>query len=194
MEFDEIIRERHSTREFSNKKPDWRDVLMALDATQHVPLANNFNHLKYVIIEDRDVIDKIAGYSQQSWISQVHMLVVVCSEERHLEGLYGERGRVYSRQQSGAAIQTFLLKLTELGLQSCWVGAYDDEKIRNMIRAPPNITIEAIIPIGYENKVKFGKTRANKRELTRSIYWEVWERGRRAPIFFEAPKNRDPWK
>ena len=47
--------------------------------------------------------------------------------------MHGERGRIYARQQAGAAINTLLLKLTDLGLQSCWVGSYDDEKIRELL-------------------------------------------------------------
>jgi nitroreductase/predicted transcriptional regulator len=191
--FDNILERRHSTREFSDKKPDWRDVVIALDSAQKIPLANNFNNLKYVLVEDRDTIDAMADAAQQPWIRDVHMVVVVGGDETHLEKHYGERGRIYSKQQSGAAIMAFLLKLTELGLDSCWVGAYDDDKIRSLIRAPGNITIEAIIPIGHEKKARFEK-KARKRELTRSIYWEVWERGRRAPIFMEPAMRKDPWR
>ena len=105
---------------------------------------------------------------------------MVCSDDTHLENLYGERGRVYSRQQAGAAIQTFLLKLVDLGLSACWVGSYSDKLIRELLKIPEDIQVEAIIPVGYE-KGRIG--RRKKKELENSLRWELWNVKRRLTRF-----------
>lgn len=182
MEFDSVIRKRHSVRSYTNKKANWRAAMEAIDSSIKGPFAGNMNHLKFLIIERPETIKKIAGFAQQTWITEAQILVIVCSNDAFLEKQYGERGRVYSRQQAGAAILTFILKLVDLGIDSCWVGAYSDELIKQLLKIPENIQIEAIIPIGYENPKKI-KKKSKKLSLERSIYWEEWKKIRRPTIF-----------
>ena len=149
MDFDSVIEKRASARSFKSKKASWKDILEAIDAAIKAPSAGKMHHLKFVIIEEQEKIEKIAEFTDQLWISESGILVVVCSDDTHLENQYGERGRVYSRQAAGAAIENFLLKITDLGLSACWVGSYTDELIKQLLKIPAHIQIEAIIPIGY---------------------------------------------
>ncbi len=180
MEFDKVVYSRKSVRSFKDKKASWKDVLEAVDAANQSPFAGNHNHIKFLIIENRENIEKIAEYAEQFWINESGIVVVVCSDDTHLENLYGERGRVYSRQQAGAAIQTFLLKLVDLGLSACWVGSYSDKLIRELLKIPEDIQVEAIIPVGYE-KGRIG--RRKKKELENSLRWELWNVKRRLTRF-----------
>ena len=118
-------------------------------------------------------------------------MIVVCSDDTHLEDLYGERGRIYSRQQAGAAIQTLLLALTDLGISSCWVGAYTDEFVKQKLKIPQHINIEAIIPVGYEKKMP-GDEKKKKKELESVLYWEEWKNSRRATLFEESKEDYNP--
>src|SRR3989344_4790062 len=119
MEFDSVVRKRHSVRSFKSKAPSWRDVLEAVDSALQVPTSGGHYHIKFLFVENPETIKKISKLAEQSWIAESKFLAVVCSNDTPLEDLYGERGRVYSRQQAGAAIQTFLLKLVDLGLSAC---------------------------------------------------------------------------
>ncbi len=187
MEFNAIIKKRKSVKAFISKKPSWKFILDAIEAANQNPFAGNHNNLKFLIIEEKETINRIAKLAEQTWISESNILVLVCSDETHLENIYGERGRVYSRQQAGAAIQTLLLKLVDLGLSACWVGSYKDEIIKEILKIPQHIQIEAIIPIGYENK-KAQSKKPGKKELENTIFWEKWENERRPPLFKE-PKD-----
>ena len=63
--------------------------------------------------------------------------------------MYGERGEIYSHQQAGAAIQNMLLTATSLGIDSCWVGAFDEDMIKRVLGIQEYARPQAIIPIGY---------------------------------------------
>ncbi|MDP3881727.1 MAG: nitroreductase family protein [Nanoarchaeota archaeon] len=185
MEFDSVIKKRKSVRSFKNKKASWKDVLEAIDSANQGPFANSNNNLKFIIIEEPDTINKLADECDQLWMNKAGMLVVVTSEDKHLEKMFGERGRIYSRQQAGAAISTFLLKIIDMGLASCWVGSYDDHEIRRLLKIPEDRLIEAILPIGYE-KDKIEKKK--KKSLESTIFWEKWDCTKR-PEFFEEQKD-----
>lgn len=188
MEFDSVIKKRRSVRSFTSKKPSFKQILEAIDATLKNPFAGNHNNVKFVIIEDENTIKEITKHTHQSWIENSSLIVLICSNDTHLENLYGERGRVYSRQQAGAVVQTFLLKLVDLGLSACWVGAYTDEIIKQLLKIPQNIQIEAIIPVGHEKKGKTEK-KPKKQDLENVLFWEQWAQTKRPPIFQEPKDN-----
>ncbi len=186
MEFDKVIESRKSVRSFRSKKARWEDVIEAVDVARKSPFAGNQNHMKFIIIEKQETIDRIAELSNQLWINESGILVVVCSDDTHLENMYGERGRVYSRQQSGAAIENFLLKIADMGLSACWVGAYQDELIKQLLKIPEHMQIEAIIPVGYEKKKE---ERKEKKSLESVMFWEYWD-NRKRPSLFEEDKDQ----
>lgn len=185
MNIDALAKKRKSVRSFKSKKVSWKQILDAIDTALQGPFAGNHNNLNFLIIESKETIKQVASFCDQSWVVEASSLVLVLSDDTHLENIYGERGRVYSRQQAGAAIQTMLLKLTEIGLGSCWVGAYTDELIKQKLKIPQHIQIEAIIPVGYSND-KEGKK--PKRSLETVLSWEKWGQNRR-PTKHEEPEE-----
>jgi len=182
MDFDSVVKKRKSVRTFTGKKASWKDVLHAVDAAIQGPFASNQNNLKFLIVESKDMIDEIADLCEQDWIKDSGILVVLCSDDEYLEDIHGEHGRVFSRQQSGAAIQTLMMKLTDLGLGSCWVGAYDEGAIRDKLGIPSERQIEAIIPVGHE---RIKEAKKHKKKLENVLYWEKWGDNKRPQLFKE---------
>lgn len=187
MEFNAVLGQRHSVRAYRSKAVGWRDVVDAVDAARSIPLAGNTNNLKILVTFDPKKIAKAAEHAEQPWIGDASMLAVVCSDDAILEKMYGERGRIYSRQQAGAAIQTFLLTLHNKSIGGCWVGAFDDNKIRRLFGIPGTIQVEALIPMGYEKNKPAGKK--YKRALKGFMFWEQWNQ-KEIPSFFKEPSIR----
>jgi nitroreductase len=160
MRLNEAIEKRHSVRRFTSKKPNWRHIIEAIDAARLAPSAGNIQTLKFILVDDDKLIKKIATACQQDFISDSHFLVVFCSDVNQCERMYDERALRYAKQQAGAAIENFLLKITELGFATCWVGAFYDEEVKEILKIPGNIDIEAILPIGIE----LGKEKQKKKK------------------------------
>jgi len=152
MELEKAIKSRKSVKKFSSKKPNWEDIIECIDSMRYAPMAGGNFTLKFILIEDKEAIAKISEASQQDFISKAHYVIVVCSTPARAVTLYGKRGEIYSRQQAGAAIQNFLLKIEEKKLATCWVGHFVEEHIKRDLGIPENSAIEAILPVGYEFK------------------------------------------
>ncbi len=180
MDLDKVIKLRHSSRHFSTRKVDWRDIMKAVDSARLAPLAGNIPALKFLIVSDEDKIRRLAEASQQEFVSEARFIVVVCSSFDQLTRSYDERGLKYSKQQAGAAIENFMLKLTGLGLATCWIGAFSDEEIKRILQIPDNVEVEALFPIGYE--LGKGKQRI-KPILEQCVYFNTWKN-----------KYMEPWK
>ncbi|MCX6746986.1 MAG: nitroreductase family protein [Candidatus Pacearchaeota archaeon] len=172
MELDKAIQNRHSVRKFSNKKPDWRTIIECLDASRFAPMAGNIYTARFIIVDDVEKIRKIAEAAQQDFISEAKYLLVVCSAPSKTLNAYEERGKNYYKQQAGAAIQNFLLKIEEAGLATCWIGHFVEEQVKDELKIPDDITVEALFPIGYE----FTKSRRkSKIDLDRILYFNSYQ-------------------
>ena len=179
MDFDKVIKERHSVRNFKTTKDvDWRKVIEAIEAANRVPFAGNISSIRFVFVTEPEKIAELTEACQQRFVADAKYIVVVCSDEAQVKRSYDERGEMYLRQEAGAAIENFLLKITELGLASCWVGAFSDESVKEILRIPDNIKVEALLPVGYE----MGKAvQRKKSDLDRILYFNKWKEKRMVP-------------
>lgn len=147
---DKIIKARRSIKKYKSKKPEWRAIIDCIDSMRYAPMAGNTFSLKFILVDDLNLIKKISETSEQPFISSAQYVVVVCSKGDRTKTAFGnERGEKYLRQQAGAAMQNFMLKLTEHGLGTCWVGHFYDDKIKRLLKIPEDVEIEALFPIGY---------------------------------------------
>jgi nitroreductase len=149
MGLDRLIHARRSVRKFKSDKPDWRTIIECIDSARYSPMAGNNYSLKFILVDDKEKIQKLAEAAQQDFIAEVQYVVVVCTTPGRTEIAYGDRGKNYLKQQAGAAIQNFLLRLTEEGLATCWIGHFVDNEVKEVLNIPKDIQVEAMFPIGY---------------------------------------------
>jgi nitroreductase len=179
MELDKAIQKRSSVKKFKSKKPDWRDIVEAIDAARYAPMAGGNYSLKFILVNDSEIIKNIAEACQQPFVGTANYLVVACSVHGRTTNAYGKQGEVYVRQQAGAAIQNFLLKIEEAGLATCWVGYFVEDLIKKELHIPDNTQVEAVFPIGFEYEKK--RTKRAKIELDRIFYFNGWEQKMNEP-------------
>ena len=172
MDLSKAIKNRHSVRKFNEKKPDWRDIVECIDVARYAPMAGGNYTLKFILVSDKEIIEKLAEASQQPFVGKVRYVVVVCSNPSRTINAYGKKGEVYVRQQAGAAMQNFWLKLVETGLSSTWVGHFVEEQVKRSLKIPENIQVEALFPVGYEFEKKY--TRREKIDLDNILYFDEY--------------------
>lgn len=179
MELNKAIKDRHSARKFKLKKPDWRDIIECIDSTRLAPMAGNNFTLRFVLVSDEKSIRKIAEAAQQQFVGQAKYILVACSDPKRLINAYGEKGKIFFRQQAGAALQNFLLKIQEKGLATCWVGAFVEDMIKEELRIPDQINVEAIFPIGYEQEGPV--RRRDKTDLDTILFFNKYKNKKMVP-------------
>jgi len=168
-----VIKKRKSVRRYLDKKPDWKKILHCIDSARFAPMAGNQFALKFILVSDEEKIYRISKACQQDFVAQAKYLVVFVSDDEKVSRSYGEKSEMFARQQAGAAIENFLLTLTEKGLATCWVGWFDSNQIKSVLKIPETSFVEAVFPIGFETKVK--TTQKPKPELSNLIYFNQWK-------------------
>jgi nitroreductase len=173
MQLTEAIKVRQSIRKFSDKKADWRKIVQAIDAARYTPMAGNNFSLKFVLVKNAEKIEKLAGASQQDFVRTSYVIVVVSNDEK-VKRLYGSNGEVFAKQQAGAAIQNILLTLTNFGLDSCWIGYFDEKQVKAALKIASDMKVEALIPVGFRHK-GFAHKVALRPELDNVLFFDTWK-------------------
>lgn len=178
MDLQDAIQERKSVRNFSKKKVDWRDIIECIDSVRYAPMAGNIFTPKFIVVLDKKKIGQIADACQQEFVGQVDYVVVVCSNPKLPTNEYGKQNsEVYTRQQAGAAIQNFLLSLTERGISTCWVGYFVESQIKSILTIPEPIQVEAVFPIGMESQAAGQKsTRRRKIDINSFLFFDKYNK------------------
>ncbi|OYT40722.1 MAG: nitroreductase [Candidatus Altiarchaeales archaeon ex4484_43] len=155
MDILDTIKNRRSIRHFSSRNVESDKIDKILEAAKWAPSAGNLQARDFILIKDPKIRDKIATAAlNQGFISEAPIVIVVCANMRRSGYRYGHRSEsLYCIQDATASIQNMLLMAHSMGLGSCWVGAFDEEKVREILGIPPEVRPVAIIPIGYPDEI-----------------------------------------
>ncbi len=153
MELEEAIRRRRSVRSYQDKPVEDEKIEKILEAAHWAPSAGNLQSVEYIVVKDRETKERLSHASYgQAQPSDAPVNIVVCCNFSKIAH-YGGRGKdLYSLQESGACIQNLMLTAHSLGLGTCWVGAFSEEKAREVLGVPENVRPVGIITLGYPNE------------------------------------------
>ena len=154
MEVFDCIRTRRSVRKYKDKDVPWDDIVEIMQSAKFAPYAGNVMNLKLVVVKNEDKRKAIAeACSQQYWMQDAPIHLVVVGEPEKADRYYGTRGvRLYTIQGIAASIQNMLLTAHALGLGACWIGAFDEDEIRRLCNLPEHVNVQAIVTIGYADE------------------------------------------
>jgi len=174
MEVFEAIKGRRSIRAFKRRDVSDEDVAKLIDSAIWAPSAGNIQPWEFVIIRKPDVKSKLAEAAwQQSFIEEAAVVIVVCANENRSSQRYGDRGKtLYCIQDTAAAIQNIHLAAYSLGLGTCWIGAFKEQDVRQILNVPQGIRPIAIIPVGYAAEPTSPRS---KRPMDQIVHHETFQ-------------------
>ena len=150
----EAIKTRRSIRRFL-EKPVPRDLIFeVVDAGRLAPSAGNLQNWKFIAVFDEARKKEIAEACMgQYWMEKATVHIVIVSEPTIAKRYYGVRGeRLYSTQNCAAAAENMLIAANALGLGACWVGAFDEDRVKNATSTPPEYRPQVIVVLGYADE------------------------------------------
>jgi nitroreductase len=150
MEVLRAIRERRSIRSFLNKDiPD--DLMQVLaDCLVRAPSAGNLQSRKFFFVRDPQLKSRLAAAAlNQAFIAGAPVVIVCCTDAR-IKKHYGLRGEeLYSIQDVSASIMGMMLVAHEMGLGTCWVGAFREDEVSEILGLGTDLRAVAMVPTGY---------------------------------------------
>lgn len=171
MELEEAIRNRRSIRAYQDKLVEDEKIEKILDSARWAPSAGNLQSVEYIVVKDNKTKEILSHASYgQAQPSEAPVNIVVCVNFPKISH-YGKRGDdLYSLQESGACVQNLMLTAHSLGLGTCWIGAFDEDRAKEALGLPDHVRPVAIITLGYPEESPGSSRRDLKDVIFREKY------------------------
>jgi nitroreductase len=173
MELREALRNRRSVRAFRPDPVPEETLRDLVEIANWAPSAGNLQSRDFILVRDPMTRKALAVAARdQEFLAEAPAVVVVCANARRVEGKYGRRGRdLYMIQDAAAATQNLMLAAHAAGLGTCWVGAFDEAAVRELLGIPAGVRPVALVPVGRPAETPEPPSRL---PLTDVLHWDRW--------------------
>lgn len=163
----DFILNRRSVRRYKKKNIPEGDIRIILEAASHAPMAYEYKSWKLILVKDDSLKEKIVNESaNQLWIKYANILV--------LGVILGRDDKKWKIVDTAIALENIVLASESLGYGSCWIGAFNEKKIKVMLGIPNENSILAYIAIGFKDEKP--KEREYKK-LDEIVYLDGYKKG-----------------
>jgi nitroreductase len=147
----DAIANRRSVRAFTKQEVTTEEVEKLIQGARWAPSAGNIQPWEFILVRDGGIKHNLSDAAgNQAFIEEASVVIVVCANTLRSGQGYGSRGiNLYCLQDTAAATQNIMLTAHALRLATCWVGAFDEEEARKVLKVPAGIRPAAMIPVGH---------------------------------------------
>ena len=164
------IQQRYSVRSFKDT-PVHRDAIRAIaEAARLAPSACNAQPWRFVAVTEPSLLNQIVdrglgGVVPNRWAASAPVILIGCAVLNLLTHRLGEalKGVNYHQIDLGIALEHMVLRATEMGLGTCWIGWFNEKSIKKVLRLPKDWKIVSLLALGYP------KEEASARSARRSL-------------------------
>jgi len=147
---DALLSRRRVVRRFSAEDVSDAQIERLVSVAKRAPSAGHTQPAAFVLVRDRATRLALAEAALgQSFVAEAPVVLVACADLDRSTGKYGERGEQYALIDVAFASMLLLLAVVEEGLGACFVGAFRDGEVAQLIGLPPRVQPVAVIPIGH---------------------------------------------
>ena len=166
----DVIKNRRSVRKYQSTPVEEEKLAMVLEAGRLAPTANNAQQWKFIVVRDRELIKKLVpACGGQSFIAEAPVILTICA--------IGDERVMYCGQPAAAvdcsiALSFMILTAAELGLGTCWLGYFNNDKVKRVLDIPAGNNVIAVTPLGYADETPPVRPRKNVSEVVAYDGWD----------------------
>lgn len=167
MEFHELIRRRHSVREYRADPVPEAVLGRILEAGRLAPTAANRQPFRIVVLETASRREALERVYPRAWFPQAPVVLCVC-------GVPGEAwvrrdGRSHLDVDVAIVMDHLILAATDEGLGTCWIANFDVDAARRVFEARDGEVPLLLTTLGYAAGPPGPRQRRPLEELVRRI-------------------------
>ena len=176
MDILKAIKKRRSVRGYLNKKIPKQVLDRVLEAARLAPTAANKQPFKLILVTDKSTKAKLVEASRkQTFIAEAPIVVVGCAFPGES---YQNIGGTHTSEEIDISIvfDHLMLQAAEEGLGTCWIGAFDESKVKEILNIPSNVRVVGLTPLGYPSggEFKSGK-HLERKPLSKIVLYEKYK-------------------
>lgn len=155
MDVEKAIKKRRSIRKYEDKEVPDELVHELLDAARRAPSGNNAQPWKFRVFktkEEKELL-KENGIFKQDFVYSAPVIILCCGDPRsypeHKIDEMDDKNKLRAVRDLAFATENIVLRATELGLGTCYIGWMDKDKIKRLFDLPDRYVAPYVVLVGY---------------------------------------------
>jgi nitroreductase len=142
-----VITSRRSIRAYSNTPIEEEKLELVLEAARLSPSARNRQEWKFIVVKNAATRRQLgAAAGDRQWVADAPAIIVACATEAEY---VMSCGQLAGTVDTSIAFSFLILQAHELGLGTCWLGAFNEGDVKALLGIPPHVRVIAMTPLGY---------------------------------------------
>jgi nitroreductase len=139
MDIFDIIKERRSIRTYKGEHVSKDKLEKLLEAARLAPSAANRQNWKFIVVENEQIKNQLVTASNnQAFIGTAS----------HIIAGIGDSAQKWHQVDLAIALEHIVLEAVELGLGTCWIGAFNEDEVKRILKIPPDKKVVALLTVG----------------------------------------------
>lgn len=169
MDVLKAIKSRRSIRAYDSREVEEDKLMRILESGRLSPSASNRQERRFVVIRDaktRKLLSEAAR--NQVFVAEAPVVIAACSVESEYVMSCGQPAYPID---TAIAVDHMTLAAVEDGLGTCWIGAFDEQKVKKILNIPDHVSVVALLPLGYPST---NPRPTPRKSLDEIVKWEKW--------------------
>jgi nitroreductase len=147
MEFHEVVKLRRSIRGYKKTPVEDDRLERVLEAARMAPTAANRQPFHIFVVRSAEVRKRLLEAYSQPWFAEAPVVICICA--RPSVAWSRMDGKNYADVDATIAMDHMILAAAAEGLGTCWIGAFNPDRLRLALDLPDDLQPVAMTPLGY---------------------------------------------
>ncbi len=163
MRVQEAIKKRRSVRAFQSREIPEKDLQEILDAVRLAPSGRNLQDWKFIVVKEEELRKQLAeAANNQSFVGEAPVIITAVS--LNPDRIMSCEVPAYA-VDLGIAMDHVTLAAVEKGLGTCWIGAFSQSRVKEILNIPERYKVVTVMPLGYPADSPGIKSRKDMEEI-----------------------------
>lgn len=173
----DVVKNRASIRRYTDRPIPKHVLLGILEAARLAQSAANRQPWQFIVTTDPAMKARLAqAADNQGFVGEAAAVIVCLADPSESAKVGPFEGFLVDL---AIAIENMALTAWDLGIGSCWIGAFDEEKVKKLFDVPDDLRVVSLLALGYPDEKPAAKYRKSLDEI---IHYEKYgHRQNRAP-------------
>jgi nitroreductase len=165
MDAMETIRNRRSIRKYLAKEIPQEVLLQVLEAARLAPSGANRQPFQLIVVTDQEKKKGLVPLCKnQHFVEEASVFIAGIDDPQ----------QKWNRVDLAIALDHLTLAAVEHGLGTCWVGAFDPERLAAYLEVPKDKVVTVCLALGYPDESPDARSRKSMDEL---VFWNSYGKG-----------------
>jgi nitroreductase len=166
MDVFEAIRTRRSIRKYRQEPISDEKLDMILEAACLAPSAGNRQPWRFIVVQNAHRKKQVAQIANnQAFLKDAAAIIVGVGDP--------DASTNWHEKDSMIALEHIVLAATALGYGTCWIGAFDEDALKRLLKIPTQMKVVALLPIGIPAEKPAPTPRKKPSEILFKEEWQI---------------------